>query len=249
MKKFFGLCLTLFSLFTILALIYSFYVFYKNSALFTELNLSTFQIIGICLVVAFFILLSVAGIIHGIRLLTRNESTTVKSEFNHELNIEFKGKLNYADYRNLILRKTLNKPIFLVTPFAMFFLILLVSSNTLNNLSELEHLVSSLVITLLAIVLLSSMTIKQIRRTFYTNKIFQEEIQYTLTNQSIDMKGDTFESVINWERFIQISEDKNYILLYQDHIIATFLDKKMFSSDELILFRSFLDSLGLKHKS
>ncbi len=67
-----------------------------------------------------------------------------------------------------------------------------------------------------------------------------------MTNESIQIKGDSLDSTQKWTHFYQIKESKKFFLFYQGKEIATLIDKKMFSETDLIEFQNFIQSLNIK---
>ena len=89
--------------------------------------------------------------------------------------------------------------------------------------------------------------LRQTKKTYQTNKTFQEQLNYKLTNDSIHIKGETVDYVQKWTSFYKVKETKNFFMLYQgEGGVATLLNKKMFSDKELTDFRQFIQSLNLK---
>ena len=83
------------------------------------------------------------------------------------------------------------------------------------------------------------------KNTYKTSKIFNENIIYSIDNESIRMKGDTFESDVKWNHFYKIKETKNFFMLYQGKITANLLDKKMMAVNDVEEFRDFIKSLNV----
>jgi len=69
---------------------------------------------------------------------------------------------------------------------------------------------------------------------------------YIITNDAIQIFGESANSTQKWDNFIMIKETKKFFLLYQNKTIATFLDKGKMNDDEVVSFRKFVQSLDLK---
>lgn len=89
-------------------------------------------------------------------------------------------------------------------------------------------------------------TLIQIKKHYNTNSIFKEKLNYNLTNDSIHIKGETIDSIQKWARFYQVRETKNFFMFYPRKMVATLIDKKMFSENDLQEFKEFIKSLNLK---
>ena len=99
---------------------------------------------------------------------------------------------------------------------------------------------------ILGILLSPILTLVQTKKLYQTNRVFQEQLKYTLTNDSIHTKGKTFDSTQKWTGFYKIQETKSFFMLYQSERVATLLDKKMFSDNELNEFKQFIQSLNIQ---
>ena len=95
-------------------------------------------------------------------------------------------------------------------------------------------------------ILLPVLTVIQIKKLYKTNKIFQEQLDYCITNDSINIKGNTIDSTQKWTHFYQVRVTKNFFMFYQGKMVATLLDKKMFSENELREFNKFIKSLNVE---
>jgi uncharacterized membrane protein YcgQ (UPF0703/DUF1980 family) len=85
----------------------------------------------------------------------------------------------------------------------------------------------------------------QTKKLYNTNSNFKEALTYYLTNASIQIIGNTVNSTQQWSHFVKIKETKNFFLLYHGAQVATLLEKKMFSEQELAEFNAFLKSLSI----
>ncbi len=54
------------------------------------------------------------------------------------------------------------------------------------------------------------------------------------------------DSTQKWTHFYQIRETKRFFMFYQGKMVATLLEKKMFSENELQEFNEFIRSLNVK---
>jgi hypothetical protein len=70
--------------------------------------------------------------------------------------------------------------------------------------------------------------------------------EYILTNDAIQIFGESANSTQKWNNFIKIKETKNFFLLYQNKAIATLIDKWKMNDQEVVSFRKFTQSLDLK---
>ena len=197
----------------------------------------------ISVVVAFvvFTILLLAGLKNGLKKIKKDKIVKV-IDYTCTLDINLTGQISYADYKKLMLGLSFKKPVFLV--FVCMITILLL--NIINN-SELSQTYLNIIPFLILGFLLSPvLTLVQVKKMYRTNRIFQEQMNYKLTNDSIHIKGETVDSIQKWTGFYKLKETKGFFMFYQGEGIATLLDKKMFTDNELTNFKRFICSLNLK---
>ena len=188
------------------------------------------------------IILLIVGLMNGIKRIKKDKVEII--DYIGTLDINITGRIAYKDYRNLFLGLSFKKPIYIVL---ICVLILFSLSYYVNGSSELENTHSYILTFVFLGVLISPIIVLwQTKRTYQTNKAFQEELNYKFTNDSIHIKGKTVESIQKWTSFYKMKETKRFFMFYQGEGIATLLDKRMFSDNELNNFKQFIRSLNLK---
>ncbi len=188
--------------------------------------------------------LFIIGLRSGIKKVKKEKLVEVV-EYEKELNISLTGQISYKDYRNLIFGLSFRRPIYLV----VLGIVLMWVLSFLNSTNEMADQSSSnyfLIFPIVLIVLLPFFTLFQIKRIYNTSKIFQEKLDYYLTNEAIRIKGETVDSTQKWTHFYQIRVTNRFFMFYQGKMVATLLDKKMFSENELQEFTEFIKSLNVK---
>jgi len=170
----------------------------------------------------------------------------VSEAYDKELNISLKGKIEYKDYRNLILGITYKKPAYIVIYGIAILFVLTFIINLNKAISEFETQYLVMVVVFGLLLLSPIFTLVQIKKLYNTNAIFKEEINYVLNNDAIQIKGSTVNSTQSWNHFYQIKETKAFLMFYHGKNVATLLDKQMFSDADLIEFKSFIKSLNIK---
>jgi hypothetical protein len=193
------------------------------------------------LIVTFLLLI---GLKNGIRKVKSDKLIDI-IDYNKNLNINLNGIIEYLPYRNLVMGLSFKKPGFIVALglILMFSLSLMVNREYMTIPSESDYLM----FVLIGIFILSPvLTLIQTKRLYNKNIIFQERLNYSLTNDSIRIKGETVDSVQKWAHFQRIRETKRFFMLYRGKMDATLLDKKMFSVNDLYEFQTFTKSLKLK---
>jgi len=181
------------------------------------------------------------GLMRGIQKVKKDKKKIIAYE--GTLNLNLTGQIAYKDYRNVLFELNLKNPFYII--FICIFILILLSI-MLGN-SDLGNRHSFIIISVFFVVLISPISILlRTKKLYQTNKMFQERMDYTLTNEFIHIKGETVDSTQKWARFYKVKETKRFFLFYQGEGVATFLDKKMFSENELDDFRQFIRSLDLK---
>ena len=66
-----------------------------------------------------------------------------------------------------------------------------------------------------------------------------------LTNDSIHIKGETFDTIQKWTSFYKVKETKSFFLFYPGEGVFILMDKKMFTENDLSNFKRFIYSLNL----
>lgn len=196
--------------------------------------------------IGFIIIISllIFGLINGIQKV-RKEKVIETVEYDKNLNINLTGQIAYNDYRNLILGLSFKKPIFFVGLAIMLFFLLAFIVNAENMINQFDNYY--FIFILIGIFMISPLfTLIQIKRLYNSNKILQKQLNYTLTNDSIQIKGNAVDSIQAWSNFYQIRVTKNFFMFYQGEMVATILEKKMFSESELQDFQNFIKSLNVK---
>jgi hypothetical protein len=244
MRKFTGWLLivacSIFLLVFTLALILIFPGLFKSNS---NVHMSISEIIGSSLGFGTVILLLVFGLISGINRVKKDKVIDVV-EYTGKLNITLTGKIAYKDYRDLIFGLSFKKPVYLILLVVMILYLLTIMNNGVSKLNHPES--NYFVFIFLGFAILSPiLTFIQINKSYKSNRIFQEHLEYFLNNEFIQIKGETVDSIQRWTHFFKIKETKKFIMLYQGEIVATLLDKNMFNPGDLAEFRRFILSLKM----
>ena len=196
-------------------------------------------------VTGFLITISVLifGLINGIKKVKRDKVINI-IDFPEKLEISLRGQISYKDYRNLNLALNFKKPFFYVIPviFLLFSMTFFLNQDSATNSNVPFY---SVFIILGVFLITPLLTLYQIKKLYQTNKIFQKPLDYLLNNESIHIKGETVDSIQKWSHFFKIKETSDFFMLYQGKMIATLLDKKMFSDSELAEFKRFIKSINV----
>jgi len=185
------------------------------------------------------IVLLIVGLMNGIKRIKNDKIKIIADTCTLDINLT--GRIAYKDYRNLCLELSFRKPVYIV----FVCLLILFSLSYVNTGSEFGKTYLNIIMFLFLGVLVSPILILlQVKKNYRTNRIFQEQLNYELTTDSIRMKGETVDSIQKWTGFYKVKETKSFFMLYQGEGVATLLDKKMFTDNELANFKQFIRSLN-----
>lgn len=194
--------------------------------------------------IAFLIIISVSivGLKIGIKTVKREKIRNIK-EYSNSLNIHLKGKIELRNYRNLIFQNSIQKPHAFI--YIGIFIIVLMSA--FNHTEGASNVTVLLPIILLSVFLsIPYIIYLQAKKQYYSNKIFQEILEYHLTNESLKIKGETVDSIQKWNHFFKLKDAKDFFVFYSGQNVATLIDKKMFNTENLNEFNKFIESLNIK---
>lgn len=209
----------------------------------SNVHMSASEIISSVFGFGLVILLLVFGLRNGIKRV-KNDNAIDIVDYTEKLSISLTGQIAYKDYRNLILGMSYKKPIYLVLLGVLFLFTLTFLTSKGNAQNHLDS--NYFIFIILGFVTLSPIfTLYQIKKIYKSSKIFYEHIDYFLTNESIQIKGETVDSIQKWTHFFKIKETKNFFMLYHGEMVAILLDKKMFNISDIEEFRRFTKSLNV----
>lgn len=185
-------------------------------------------------------LLVVLGLVYGIKKIRekKKEKQQMKTvEYTGNLNLDLSGQISYKDYRNTSLELLCKK----LWAFGIILVVLFIFTLSQENFDLL-----SLFPLFFFVLVFTFLIMRSTKKLYRENKVFHEKLTYHLDNEKITITGETVNSTYNWNRLFRIKETRTFFLLYHDSIIANWLDKKMFSHEEIIEFRKFVNSLNVK---
>lgn len=160
------------------------------------------------------------------------------------LDIRFNSRIEYKDYRNLMFELSFKNPVYLVT-LGFLFLVLVNFYNQKEYYLSNHGLLFPLLASFLVIIFIPLLIVYQAKNAYKTSRVFHEHISYAIGNDSLRMKGESFESEIKWSHFYKIKETRNFFMLYQGKLTAQLLDKKVMDANNVDEFRIFIQSLNV----
>lgn len=79
------------------------------------------------------------------------------------------------------------------------------------------------------------------RKTYKTDGRINEQIEYLFDDNEIKITGQSFNSRLTWEKIYSVSENKDWILIWQNQHIANAIPKRDFKENELISFKQIVN--------
>ena len=81
------------------------------------------------------------------------------------------------------------------------------------------------------------------KKYFYSNARLQETIEYEFTPEELKIKGETFNSNMDWSKTNRIEEKKDWFLIYQSQQTMNMIPKKDLTETQIIELRNFFKKL------
>jgi len=200
--------------------------------------METKEIAGIIFGLVFAITLLIVGLVIGIKKIKKIKPVQI-IDYIDTLDINLSGRILYKDYRNLNLKLAFGNWIYIIFICLIFlcFLPYLIDNDSAGQITNLILFLLFICFILLIPILRRS---KKIYRTFHG------QLNYKLTNETIQITTETTNSISKWTSFYKVKETKDFFMFYQSAGIATLLYKKMFTDEDLTNFKQFICSLNLK---
>jgi hypothetical protein len=86
------------------------------------------------------------------------------------------------------------------------------------------------------------------KKNFRANSRLQEKITYTFDESNIRLQGDSFNSQLSWDKIYKVTENKIWILIWQNKQVANIIPKRDFNSSELELFKKIVVKNKISNK-
>lgn len=87
------------------------------------------------------------------------------------------------------------------------------------------------------------------KKNYRSNGRISEMINYEFDTENIQITGESFNSKLTWEKIYNVTENKDWILIWQNRQVANVVPKRDFKDGELQAFKNIVRSHGgLKNK-
>lgn len=83
----------------------------------------------------------------------------------------------------------------------------------------------------------------------YKDGRVSEQINYVFDNSEIKITGKTFSSQLTWSKVYSVTENKDFVLIWQNRLIANPIPKRDFKESEWLAFKQIVsEQAGLKNR-
>jgi len=152
-----------------------------------------------------------------------------------------KTKLTERDFINatfvLLFKRIIIKIFFAVMLLSV--LLFLVSAFVFSIIS-----VSQIIMPLIFLFLFPVLTYFSAKRSYASNKRFNETIEYNFENEYLSIKGETFNVQASWDKIYKVTQTKNWIFIWHSRQQANTIPKKDIWEGDQDKLKELLD----KHK-
>ena len=134
-----------------------------------------------------------------------------------------KSQLTEQDYINANFVLLFSRPIFKIV---LVIIGLFSLSNMITVILSPNGSISSIIPPLIIILMLPLMTYLAAKRNFKANQRISEIVQYTFDEQTLTIKGESFNSQYSWDKIYKVSQTKNWLLIWQNRQVANPIPKR-----------------------
>jgi hypothetical protein len=193
---------------------------------FDETDQNVFSFIFVMAVFAF-------PLHYGVKLWKagKAESKPIQVLENAEKIIRVNSKMDFADYRTLMLKLTYTNPIVLYVNVIGLGMLM---PSLMNGELSLTGIAIGFVFIALPVV-----AIFQFRGNYNASKTLKEMASYEFDVKNIVITGETFNTSLQWSSLYKVKEMNNWFMLYTAKNVAIIVSKRSFSPEDIATLRSF----------
>ncbi|MEL6253130.1 MAG: YcxB family protein [Bacteroidota bacterium] len=166
--------------------------------------------------------------------------------------IEIESQINEKEYIKLMYTITYRRPIMIILTVVGVFMLFL-GIRYVIVFDKWEDIPFQMLIFGFAIsILLPIFMYWSSKRSFNATPRIREKMIYTFDTEEIHILGESFNSSMSWDKVFKIRETKEWLLLYQNKIVANLIPKSSFSTEEYSALKEIIaahPALNTKLKS
>jgi hypothetical protein len=156
-------------------------------------------------------------------------------------------KLTQADFINvnfvLLYQKLLIKILTVIGLLAALF----VASDKILGLGFTSQEPSNYVFPLVILVGLPIITFLSAKKNYAATKRIQETIEYKFTNEYLEIKGESFNSQLGWNKFYKVTKTKKWVFIWQNNSAANIISRKDIWDSQIEELKEILESHKVKN--
>ena len=160
-----------------------------------------------------------------------------------------KTKITFREYLNLMYSLTYRKGVTIFLTVVGLVMLLFAALDFFGVLNTGTSPLSRIMFGVFLFVFIPLMVYISAKRNYFSDKRIQENIEYEFTTQMMRVKGESFNSEINWSKTFKIEELKKCFLIYQSKQVAHLIPKSNLTREQInylrLLFRG-LESIKVK---
>ena len=155
-----------------------------------------------------------------------------------------KSRLTEQEYINASFVLLYSKP-FIKIVTGMIFLLLVVIIVTAVALPEASF--SQGIFPVVMLIVIPLMTYLTAKRSYASNKIISESVEYNFENDFLSIKGESFNAQLSWEKMFKITKTKNWVFIWQNKQVANPISRRLISDAEISFLKEILDRHKVKN--
>jgi len=158
--------------------------------------------------------------------------------------IRVESKIELKNYINLMYRLTYKKPMIIFITFIGTVMLIISIMHFLGLYNAGGPPYFQLIFGLFVTGFLPFSVYRSATKSYTSNLRLSEGITYEFDSDLIRIKGDSFNSELTWPKTYKVLELNDWILIYQNKLVANVIPKNSFSSEQLTEFRQLVKGLA-----
>jgi hypothetical protein len=176
------------------------------------------------------------GFIKGLKMV-RKPKAWIQPPSVENMNIAFTSTISLKEYRAMIFENAFKKR-FLITGGAIILLMVIGLIN--KNEKDWETMKLYAFGLMIVFMIVPFLIFIQAKKLYSSNKVLHEKIFYTIDNEKIIIKGESFNSECNWNHFLKVKETKGFFMIFEGATTAMLINKEALDQEQTINLRALL---------
>lgn len=174
-----------------------------------------------------------------------------KTDLKMQKVLEFEMHINEKEYMQFCFYSTYTSKIIIYITLVCVLLCFATLFVALSSNSKLETKSFVFLLILVGLIIYIPFSVYRNSKKNYHSKgaRFTEKMLFTIDDQWINTKGESFETNRNWEKILRVKETKNWFLIYENKMNAHIINKRCLTEDKINGLRILIKSIpGLNAK-